>query len=82
MDYKTKKLLEEVCTAWEDRVVELEVKEVGLLNDGQDSKANLVGMQTDTLRICSNTLRQAMLNLTRLDNHEKTIENLITNLTK
>jgi len=78
MDEKTKKLLSELCTGWEVRVATLEVREVALVNAGNDTEANVVGMQCDTLRICADSLRQTMTDLRRMDNHEATIQKIIT----
>ena len=82
MDNKTNKLLNELCTAWEVRVAELEVREVALINSGNDSKAQLTGLQCDTLRVCSEALRQTMTDLNRMDKHENTITKMIMDLTK
>jgi len=82
MDEKTASLLNTLATEWETKLAELRVREVGLINGGQDTEAQITGLTADTLDLCITQLRETMTGLTRLQNHEDTITKMIMDLTK
>ena len=82
MDDKTANLLNALATEWETKLAQLRVKEVGLINGGNNTEAQITGLTADTLALCITQLRDTMTSLTRLQNHEQTITKMIMDLTK